>query len=80
MNILLFTKTIQLSKVPLHLSRGRSLLYGSFQYNKIFTTDKSKSVDIDEAAERFGFEGSGAIADLFGQMAAIPNKQSFIDN
>lgn len=51
-----------------------------FQYNKIFTADKSKSVDIDEVAERFGFDGNGAIADLFGQMAAIPNKQSFIDN
>lgn len=51
-----------------------------FQYNKIFTADKSKSVDIDIIAERFGFEGNGAIADLFGQLAAIPNKQTFINN
>lgn len=49
-----------------------------FQYDKIFTTDKSKSVDIDEVAERFGFEGASDIANVFGHLANIPNKQTFI--
>lgn len=48
------------------------------QYNAIFTSDKSKSVDIELAAERFGFEGPGAVDSFMGHIASLPNKERFI--
>jgi|GEM_PF-2168910 hypothetical protein len=48
------------------------------QYNAIFTSDKNKSVDIELAAERFGFEGAGAVDSFMGYLASLPNKERFI--
>ncbi len=48
------------------------------QYNTIFTSDKNKSVDIELAAERFGFEGPGAVDSFMGHIASLPNKERFI--
>ncbi len=48
------------------------------QYNAIFTSDKNKSVDIELAAERFGFEGPGAVDSFMGHIASLPNKERFI--
>ncbi len=48
------------------------------QYNAIFTSDKNKSVDIELAAERFGFEGPGAVDSFMGHIASLPNKEHFI--
>ncbi len=48
-------------------------------YAKLFTTDKSKAVDLDKIAERFNKEGAGAIASLMGHIARIPHEQAFIE-